>query len=121
MQLDAAGNPAVVFGDSTSIYLVRCNDPACSGTDDIARIIAFGATNPALALDSAGLPVITYFDSANLDLVLVRCNDPECRDEDETYQVLETPDSAVISTIWCSMRWIDPWSPSKTGPTVISA
>jgi hypothetical protein len=38
----------------------------------------YAGTNPSLVLDSAGNPVIAYYDVATSDLMLARCDDPTC-------------------------------------------
>lgn len=89
MVLDGSGHPVAVFQDPDSVYLIRCNDPSCSGGDDIARLIVSQAIKPSLALDDSGFPVITYFAEDTQELKLVRCNDPDCTGNDETVTVLD--------------------------------
>jgi hypothetical protein len=96
LALDAAGNPVISYRDSTNgdLKLVHCNDPNCVGNDEsIQRPDSAGnvGRHGSLKLDSAGNPVISYFDSTNFDLKLLHCNDPNCAGDDDSIQ---SPDMA---------------------------
>ena len=93
LQLDAAGNPVISYVDpgGSNVYVIHCNDPACTDGDDAPSSIdgssvSFPATT-SLQLDAAGNPVVAY-DSA-LDLRIVHCNDPACAGGDDLPTVLD--------------------------------
>jgi hypothetical protein len=48
---------------------------------------------PALALDSRGYPVISYYDTTNAEIKLVRCGSPDC----STGNSIQTVDSSTAS------------------------
>jgi len=83
MELDSSGNPVVSFWDASNdhLRLMQCNDPDCAGGDES---IAYADTTEgtgrytSLALDAAGNPVVSYWDSINRDLKLLHCSTPDC-------------------------------------------
>jgi len=67
-------------GGNSVLGLVRCEDFGCSGYNEF-KLTNLGGdpTEPSIELDSSGLPVIAYYDSAApYGLRLVRCDDPTC-------------------------------------------
>jgi len=101
--LDASGHPVVVFSDqiNNDLFLLRCNDPACSGGDDLARVLAADADGdlPRIVLDASNHPVVTYFRGIDTSMVLLRCNDPMCAGEDEVLTVLDAGGSGGSSDV----------------------
>lgn len=96
MVLDAEDNPVIVYHDlhDQDLRLLRCNDPACSGGDDIPTTLFSSAsgniTNPsAMALDVADNPVIVFVNDVANETLLLRCNDPVCSGGDDTPVVIE--------------------------------
>ncbi len=105
LELDAQGNPVVSYYHHYAYYpapdvleyndelkVLHCNDPNCAGGDEsIATPDASHAGQyNSLALDSAGNPVVSYFDSWNGDLKVLHCDDPNCGGNESS----TTPDSA---------------------------
>lgn len=79
--LDASGNPVVAHfnQDSADLGILRCNDPACAGDDELSfSPDSAGDVGRAsvLALDAGGRPVVAYRDATNGDLKLLHCYDP---------------------------------------------
>lgn len=90
LELDAADNPVVAYGELTGgsspfpQKLLHCFDPTCSGSVSIEVI---DPQNPGadLALDSAGRPVLSYIRSnPSYALMVVRCGDANCASGNST-------------------------------------
>ena len=87
--LDAAGNPVIAYYDvfdplnpatTGNLKLVHCNDATCTGGDESIQVVDSNdnvGQFTALALNSAGNPVISYQNGSN-DLKLAICSDPNC-------------------------------------------
>ncbi len=106
LQLDAAGNAVVAyqrnlsdqtFTNYSELWLVSCNDPACTGGDETLNLIASSVTNANypwglwnLRLDSSGYPIWSWVKNGQLQVT--RCNDPLCDGGDETPNVVDLLD-----------------------------
>jgi hypothetical protein len=83
LQLDSSDFPVVTYYNVTNgdLEFMHCNDVACAGggetfvtldsVDDVGKF-------SSLQLDSAGRPVVIYFDTTNADIKLIRCDDVNC-------------------------------------------
>jgi hypothetical protein len=83
LKLDTDGNPVVSYYDATNadLRVLHCNDPACTtGGDSIVSADTNGSAGlySSLALDSSGLPVVSYFDYSAGDVNIIRCGDSNC-------------------------------------------
>ena len=80
--LDAAGHPVVAYGSFSpyGIRLLRCNDPACAGGDEVPSVVFEGGLSrlPSLVLDASGNPVISYHEDLSDEIRVVHCDDPRC-------------------------------------------
>jgi hypothetical protein len=93
--LDNLGNPVISYYDVTGedLKVMHCNDPNCGGDDetinspDTAGDVGLWTS---LLLDSAGNPVVSYFDQTNEDLKLLHCNDADCAGGDDS---ITSPDT----------------------------
>ena len=88
MALDASSYPVVSYLDDTNddLKVMHCNDINCAGGDEsITTPHSAGEVggNTSLELDSAGFPVISYYDSTNGDLYVMHCNDANCTGNNE--------------------------------------
>lgn len=104
LALDSSGNPVVsYYASSQGLRLLRCNDPSCSGGDDVPVTVDASAGRglfTSLALDGEDNPVITYYESVVGDLLLLRCNDPACSGGDDLSVTLDsTGDVGPFSSV----------------------
>ncbi len=80
--LDADDNPVLSYFDNTygDLRLVYCGDATCSSGNLIRTVDSGGLVGEytALALDSAGIPVISYFDLSSSSLKLAYCGNRAC-------------------------------------------
>jgi len=82
MALDSAGNPRIGFmdGNNNDLKLAVCSDSTCSTTPTIRTLDSVGdaGNDISLVLNSAGNPLISYYDETNDRLKLAICSDPTC-------------------------------------------
>lgn len=104
MALDASGNPVIAYAIlASSLRIMRCNDPNCTGNDESITVHDNFAAAPSIALDAADNPIVAYYVRTGLNystgaLKVMHCNDPNCAGGDES---ITTPDS---DGTWPSMR-----------------
>ena len=89
------GNPVIAYYDATNgnLKVARCNDPACSGSNEIRSAVdktGDVGSFAAIAIGLDGRPAIAYYDVTNADLKLARCNDPACAGENEKVTTLDS-------------------------------
>jgi hypothetical protein len=106
LALDASGNPVVSYWDSANrdLKVMHCNDAYCAGGGDSITApdtSGFVGEYTSLELDGSGFPVISYFDSTNLDLKVMHCNDSNCSGDDES---ITSPDTAGSVGLYTSLR-----------------
>ncbi|MFN8470148.1 MAG: Ig-like domain-containing protein [Caldilineaceae bacterium] len=90
LALDGAGNPVISYYEDSDVNspattgnlkLVHCNDANCAGGDEsIQTLDSTGNVGQftSLALNSAGNPIISYYDVTNTNLKLARCSNANC-------------------------------------------
>ncbi|MCW5876204.1 MAG: hypothetical protein KIS85_04900 [Anaerolineales bacterium] len=80
--LDAAGNPVISYlaAANLDLKLARCSQPDCAtGSVSIQTVESKSVGRfSSLALDAAGIPIISYYNDFTDDLHLARCHDPNC-------------------------------------------
>lgn len=100
LAIGADGNPVIAYHDATlrDVKVVKCNDPACSGSGETITVVA-GAHAAgswlSIAVGLDGNPVIAFFDDTDHGLHVVKCNDPACVGGDETDTAVDTTASYV--------------------------
>jgi Ca2+-binding RTX toxin-like protein len=98
--LDDDGNPVVSYHDDENgdLKLARCSDPNCDGVPSIVTVDGDGTavgTHTSLLLDTAGNPVISYYDEDKSDLKLAHCDDRKCADGGESIVTVDGDGTAV--------------------------
>jgi hypothetical protein len=87
MKLDFEGNPIISYFDSTNsnMKMLHCDDPNCAGDEsgNIKVLDSVGEVGlyTSLDLDTAGNPVVSYYDFTNGDLKIVRCLNQDNRNK----------------------------------------
>jgi hypothetical protein len=89
------GNPVISYwrGGVDGLGVARCNDPACTGGDEMLSIVDPGSgvgRYSSLAIGHDGNPVISYQDSGPGDLKIAHCNDPACAGQNEDVMTLDS-------------------------------
>ena len=105
--LDSHGHPVISFvayGSSHGLKLAHCSNPTCTGNLSIQMVDNAGAvSNPSLALDGNGNPVISYVALGSnpqypmYDLRLAHCNDPNCAGRNESIVTVEVNAATTAS------------------------
>ncbi len=76
------GNPVISYRDTTNgdLKVAKCANPACTGAGTITAVDTAGSVgqSTSLAIGPDGNPVISYYDSTNLDLKVAKCANPTC-------------------------------------------
>ena len=87
------GYPVIAY-DGSGAKVVKCDDPACSGTGEAIAFVDCGG-RPSLAVDSDGYPVISCYDWTEQALKVAKCNDPACAPGGETISTVDDPTNDV--------------------------
>ncbi len=80
--LNGSGFPVVSYYDVTSadLNVLVCGDATCSSGNTITAVDTTGdvGLQPSMVLDSSGFPLISYYDSTNVDLKVLVCGNAAC-------------------------------------------
>jgi hypothetical protein len=82
LELNAAGNPVMSYHDVNNgdLRVLRCGNADCTSGNFTAVPDSAGdvGEHNSMELTATGNPVVSYFDTTNLDLKVLRCGDPTC-------------------------------------------
>lgn len=103
LTLDSQGYPTLCYYDETEqkLKVAHCFERNCAlfnsilTPDSAAKIGKYAA----LTLDSAGLPIVSYFDEANSALKILHCGNATC----STGNTLATPDATGTTGLYTSV------------------
>jgi hypothetical protein len=91
--IGADGLPLISYfdGENSDLKVAHCDDPACTSWANTTLDSGVGRANfyTSITIGADGLPLISYYDSTNLDLKVAHCSDLAC-----SRAVLTTVDSA---------------------------
>jgi hypothetical protein len=76
--LDASGRPVVSYVARDGLKVLRCGDLACATITSLASLAPHVGSDLSMALDSAGKPVISFYDYRSQDLNFIHCGDVTC-------------------------------------------
>lgn len=84
--IGADGLPLIAYRDATSgdltadLKILHCGNEACTGGNQATTADSPGGvgTDTSLAIGADGLPVVSYKDTANLDLKILHCGNVAC-------------------------------------------
>lgn len=80
--IGADGFPVIAYtggGSQYALKVAKCNDAACSGSDEIVTLVdPVSSGYISLIIGADGLPVISYFDNVANALKVVHCGNSSC-------------------------------------------
>ena len=91
LAIGADGFPVITYSNliaqTESLFLIKCNDPACSGGDEFTTAIDvcpsdfvdFPGHWSSVSLGADGVPIVSYFEPFTESLKAAHCGTPSCR------------------------------------------
>jgi len=101
LTLGLDGNPVISYIDAGTVTVAKCNDPACTGGNEIFTPIdsSTASSDLSMALGTDGNPVISYMSSVNGSLNVAKCNDPACIGQNESIAIVDSANRTRSSSI----------------------
>lgn len=88
------GYPVIASSIFPGVYVVICDDPACSGDGEVAVEVDPDGRRASLAIGMDGFPVLAYNEQGTLDLKVAHCGDSACTPMDIDYATID-PDGTL--------------------------
>lgn len=95
LAIGADGFPVISYYDDSAdaLRLAKCNDPACSGSNETLTVVDDGTNNvgiwSSVAIGADHFPVISYWDYTAEALKVAKCSNASCTGGSETLTTVD--------------------------------